>query len=128
MTPASALASLDRQLASHGEDVVLQRVTGSNNQVTFSVTVRAMVRAISAEELAAGIAQTDSVVILSPTQIAAAQWPGPSAPPVGDARLPRKGDRVVVQGRLRNVDLVKPIYLGSALVRIELRVLGAASG
>jgi hypothetical protein len=50
-------------------------------------------------------------VVLSPTGIA--------------ALLPlKKGDKVVVQGRERNIEFPKPVLLGNELVRLNLLVGG----
>ncbi len=123
MTPE--LAALDRALARAGETVILRRTTGTTPQVSFDVECKAMVRGYRPEELVGGITQTDSLVILSPTSIERAQWPGAQSPSAfGDVRVPKKGDKVVIQGRTRNVEAVGPIYVRGELVRIELRVLG----
>ncbi|RUM97911.1 hypothetical protein EET67_09865 [Pseudaminobacter arsenicus] len=114
MTPARAIAMLDRQLAAHGEKVVMRRYTassGSPRPKTDISNVSALVRAIKAEELVGGIDMTASTVVLSPTGLA--------------ALLPlKKGDKVVIQGRERNVELPKPIFVHDTLVRITLLVTG----
>lgn len=122
------VAALDGALARSGTDVTLRRVVGAApNLINIDVDLRAMVRAASAEEIASGIAMTDSIVIISPTEIANAQWPGgelPSATVVNPS-LPRPNDKIIIEGRVRNVlSPVKPIYIGEELVRIELRVSG----
>lgn len=122
------LASLDAHLAARGTDITLRRVTGSApSTVNHDITVRAAVRSYSPEELVGDIKQTDSQVIMSPTQILAAGWPGTGEVPsatVADPTLPRRLDRVVIAGRVRNIEVVDPIYVGNELVRLELRVLG----
>lgn len=107
--------ALNRALARAGEDVVLRRNTGTPTvPVNTDVTCRAAVRSPTAQELVAGYTQTDSVVILSPSEATAASWPLPV----------RKGDRVLIQGRFRAVESVNPIFVAGELVRINLRVLG----
>lgn len=126
MTPTQAVAALDRHLAAHGEDVILRRGLGTQ-QVPVDAPVRAFVRGLRPEEIVGSLTQTASKVVLSPTDIEAAQWPGAQAGTiVGDPRVPRRGDKVVIQGRARAVEFAAPIYLGGELTRIELTVLGPA--
>lgn len=119
---------LDRALTRSGQTIVLRRLYGQAPNVVNvdSPNIRAGVRSPSNEELSAGYAQTDSVVILSPTDLASAQWPGGELPSatVADPTLPRRNDKAIIDGRIRNVELVKPFVVGNVLVRIELRVLG----
>lgn len=115
---AAEIAALDNALARAGSDITLRRVTGTAPSLTNTdVTVRATVRSYQPQELVGGIAQIDSHVIISPTQIVAANWPG-------DGSLPRKLDKMVIAGRVRNIEVVDPIYVGGELVRLEMRVLG----
>ena len=127
MTEAEqAIADLDAALAADGEWIELWRETGTQ-KISFKVKCRAFVRGYTAQELVGGISQTDSKLILSPTEIIHARWPGPnsSATPTNqDRRVPRKGDAVVIAGRKRAVEAAGGIYLSGALVRIEMRVLG----
>lgn len=124
--PESLIADLDAALAEAGEDVVLQRLTGTQ-QIPFSVTCRAVVRGYTPEELVAGsgIVQGDSKVILSPTEIERAQWPGAQPQSTGDKRVPRVKDVLIVQGKPRNVMAAMPFYVAGELVRIELQVRGS---
>lgn len=118
---------LDRFLETDGEDCILRRVYGqAGNTAPSDVTVRAKVMAYSEVELVGGIAQTDSKVILSPSQIAEAQWPGGELPrsSVPDPTLPRRNDKLIVDGRVRNVEFVNPADIGGTLVRIEMRISG----
>ena len=114
----SAIEGLNRALARVGQDVVLRRMVSGS---PVDVTCRASVRSPSAQELEAGFTQTDSVVILSPTPITAASWPGDSSLIRGGGA---SGDKVKIDGRFRNVEKVNPIRVGGTLVRYELRVLG----
>lgn len=118
-------AALDRALARKGETITLRRQTGSSIQAVFEVTGKAIVRGYSPRDLIGGITQTDSLVIMSPTNIFGAQWPGGRAPgSFVDPRIPVKGDRVIIQGRVRMVEAVGPVFVGDELVRIEMRVVG----
>lgn len=119
--------SLDAALAEAGEDIVLRRIVGTGNQAPIDVRVRARVDDVDPEELVAGSgsAQQRAKVIISPTQIIAAQWPGGVVPGyVGDPRVPVRGDKAVIRGKARNIEFAKPFVIGGELVRIELTVLG----
>jgi hypothetical protein len=112
------IAALDAALVAVGEDIVLRRVIGEDpNTTNVDVTCRAVVRTFEPEELVGGIAQTMSKVIISPSEINAAGWPG-SGP-----NLPQRLDQVVIAGRVKDIETVDPIYVRGVLVRIELRVL-----
>jgi len=94
--------------------------------INIDVEVLAAVRSYRPDELVGDIRQTDSLAIISPTPIGRAQWPGGELPTAGvaDPSLPRKGDKLVVAGRVRSIEFVAPIYIAGELVRIELRILG----
>lgn len=114
MTPAEAIGALDRQLSSHGQKVTVRRYTapsGTPRPKTELVDVPAFVRAVKKEELVGNIDSTFSNVTLSPTNILS-MWPIV------------KGDKLVIEGRERNVEIVKPIKLGDAFVRCDLVVAG----
>lgn len=124
------IADLNMSLAADGEWIELRRLYGAQ-LIPLSVTCRAFVRPVNAEELNSGITQDSSNVIMSPSEIIAARWPGPwtssAAEPVNpgtDRRVPRKNDKAVIKNRVRNVEVAKPIYVDNELVRIEMRVLG----
>lgn len=123
------VASLDEALAYAGEDVILRRTVGAGAAaVNVDVLVRASVRAFRPDELVGTISQSDSMVIISPTQIATAQWPG-GQPVSGaihqaDPRVPKIGDKAIIQGRIRNITFVKPILVAGELVRVEMTVAG----
>jgi hypothetical protein len=124
------IADLNASLALDGEWIELRRLYGTQ-MIPVKVTCRAFVRNVGAEELQAGITQEQSNVILGPSEIIATGWPGPWTPsaaepvrPDIDRRVPRKGDKCVIQGKPRNIEISKPIYVDNELVRIELRVLG----
>ena len=71
------IARLDRSLAKERRvDHTAARIVGTTNSVNIDVKCRAFVRAFRPEELVGTISQTDSQVIMSPTQIDEAQWPG----------------------------------------------------
>lgn len=115
-TPEDAIARLDGALARRGETVVIRRLTlGPNSlQVPFDATCRAHVRPMKGDELVGNVDQSWSAVILSPTDLAEAQFPMPI----------RKGDKAVIQGKARNIEFSGPILEAGVLVRIELQVSG----
>jgi hypothetical protein len=113
------IAALDEALKAVGQDIVLRRVLGANSSTTnVDVTCRALVRTFEPEELVGGIAQTMSKVIISPSEINAADWPG------GDPNIPQRLDQVIIAGHVKNIEAVNPIYVRGVLVRIEMRVIG----
>lgn len=125
--PAGAIADLDAALAETGQTITLRRLTlGPNGvQIPFSVDCAAAVRGYAPNELVNGITQQDSKVILSPTEITRAGWPGPAMVPTTlDRRVPLKNDKVIIDGRVRNVEAAIGVSVGSELVRLEIQVKG----
>lgn len=123
---AQAIAELDSALALVGQDIRLQRLTGTQG-IPFEVRCRAIVRGYTPEQLVGGITQQDSSVIMSPTEIERKGWPGPKSSAdqqSGDRRIPRQGDRAFVNDKARNVEAAVGIYVADILVRIEMRVRG----
>ena len=128
MTPENAIASLDRQIAQHGQEITLTRVTGVANQAKFTATMRAFVRGYSREELTSTIIQGDTLVILSPTHIEASRWPGPKvANPTGPKtypRVPLATDPMVIAGKTRTIQYADPTYINGKLAKIKVQVRG----
>jgi hypothetical protein len=127
--PHEAIAALDNALAEVGEDVVLRRVVGAApNQQNIDVTCRAMVRSwrLKEEDLASGIKQALIIVIMSPTQIADAQWPGGEVATAlnPNPAFPRLGDALIIRGHKRTITGVDAIPVGDEVVRFDLQVLG----
>lgn len=127
MTPAQARASLDSFLAGR-ETCKIQRLSGSP-QVTKSVTLKAAVKNYTPQDIIAGsgLQAGDSHVIISTTEIDAAQWPDVAtlaSTTAGDPRIPVKGDRFVLSnGRVRTVQAAWPApYVDGELIRIEMTV------
>jgi hypothetical protein len=127
MSPDECISALDNALAAAGETVILRRKAGTGH---VDITCPARVDALSVQEIAAGINQTDLHVIISPTPLNNAQWtgalPAPLAAPFDvDPRIPQIGsDKVVVKNRLRVVVFVDTQSVQDALVRINMRVTG----
>lgn len=113
MTPWRAIAMLDRQIRAHGQPVTLRRMVTNGDPVDLQVG--AFVRGYKPEELVGGIAQGDTMVTLSPTSLAGSAL---------EASPPRRNDKVLVDGRLRNVEMADPVRLAGTLVRLNLQVRG----
>lgn len=110
--------ALDRSLVrARSGTITLRRLP------TVDVTCPASIRGYLPAELVNGITQQDCKVILSPTQINAAVWPGPqgSGP---DIRIPsrNRGDLCIINGEIRTVQAAVGLYVQGVLVRIELQV------
>jgi hypothetical protein len=123
--------ALDNALANYGEDIILRRIVGSGaTAINIDVTCKARVDAVTTQEALAGVPATDLNVILSPTQINSAQWPGggiPLVPPFDvDQRIPRVGgsDNMIVRHMLRRITFVDAKVINGELVRINARVAG----
>lgn len=111
--------ALDRALSRSGQTVTL-RCLPTNDLAG----IPAVVRGYRPEELTSNITQQDSLVIISPTQINAASWPGVQAPNVKDVRIPTKnrGDICIINNVQRAVQAGVGIYVQDVLVRIEMQV------
>ncbi|QXZ79660.1 hypothetical protein [Rhizobium sp. L51/94] len=122
LTPEKIIADLDAFLLETGEDIVVRRVVAN---IKTDVACRARARGVSAKKVVGTIAATDLEVIISPTQILAAGWPG-EAPQDGaaDPRIPRINDYVLVKGKQRQVKFSDPIFVGNEWVRCNLVVAG----
>lgn len=116
MTPAEVIAMLDRQIAEHGQTVAIERLVGTGPMATRQgggVQIAAHVRTLREDELISGMTQDDLMVIVSPTGLAGWQF-----------GVPVKGDKVVIDGRPRNIELAQPIKIAGTLVRLNLKVKG----
>ncbi|KFC73200.1 hypothetical protein FG93_01944 [Bosea sp. LC85] len=108
--PAAAISDLDQELGESGQSVTLSRPAGG----PADLVCQAFVRGYKPEQLVGAITQQDSLVILSPTALAAVAWP-----------VPEGGDRVKVGAVWKRVQAAGPIYMAGVLVRVELQVLGS---
>lgn len=114
MTPAAAIASLDRQIGLHGQIVTLRRYTGVGAARTSTdTTVGAIVRDYRPDELVGGITQGDTQIVLSPTDVLA-----------GGGALPQAGDQVFIDGDPRMIEAAPPVRIGNAVARINVQVKG----
>lgn len=122
--------SLDAALAAAGEDIVLRRQIAAGTSIAnIDVPCRARVDTVGADEIAGTIAVSDLKIIMSPTQILAAQWPGgvPAYPVsnASDPRIPRITDFVIARGKQRQVKMVDPKIIGAdGWCRVNLVVAG----
>jgi hypothetical protein len=109
MTPAAAIAMLDRQIAAHGEPITLRRIGSPDT----TLAARAFVRRAAVDDLAPGsdAAVADTVLVLSPTGLTT------FVPPL-------RGDQADIAGRRVNVEQVETVRMGSAVVRYNLMVTG----
>jgi hypothetical protein len=109
MTPAAAIAMLDRQIAAHGEAVTLRRIGTPDTTLAVSAFVR---RAVT-DPLVAGsdAVQADTMLVLSPTGLTT------FVPPV-------VGDQADIAGRRVNVREVETVRMVATVVRYNLKVSG----
>lgn len=108
------ISALDRQLAKKGEDIIWRRYSGLGvARAPSDATVRASVRDYQPHEIASGIVQGDTRIVLSPTDVA----------PVGRG-WPEIGDFVVIGSRERRVKAAPATLAGGVVVRIDLQVEG----
>jgi len=104
MTAADTIARLDAALLREGETVTITR--GAT-----SVTTRASVRGVKAEDLIGSATTSEYMVVVSPTGLSS-------------LGLPRKTDKVVAQGRGLQVMMVDNIHVNGTWVRSNLVVAG----
>ncbi len=114
MSPADAIAMLDRQIAQHGQGITLRRVVA--NAPAIEAPHRAFVRGYRPDELSGGLQQNDSLLILSPTKMPAAFS--------GASNRIRPNDKIEVSGRTRNVQFADHVEVGGVVVRINVTVRG----
>lgn len=99
MTPASAIASLDAQLAEHGQTIKFHTITAG--VAGPAVNVRAFVRKLEPRELINGFTQKDRHIVTSPT---------------GLAVVP-EGGRFVVGTKAYRIEAPDPVVMNDVVVR-----------
>lgn len=128
MTRAAAhIRRLDAALRREGEAIALRKVTGVENQAATDVGLLAIVKPGAPVPLSGGnvVAQETFTVITSPTQITRAQWPGGVRPDfTADTRIPELGYKVVLRGRVRQIERVVTLMPGGEFARLELHCRG----
>jgi hypothetical protein len=127
------LAKLDRWLKFHGEPIFLRRTVGTTNQSYVQCRVPAIVKPLTVEQLVGAISQQNYFIIISPTHIIRAQWPGGKTPASAvsggiiapsDPRIPSMNDFVYLRGGQKAVTRTAPVFDRGECIRIELTVLG----
>ncbi|MFC7067545.1 hypothetical protein [Brucella rhizosphaerae] len=108
MTPAHAIAKLQRQLVAHGQNVDLRKIASGQTQ-SEALAQRAFVRGYKPEELVGQIQQGDRNVVLLPDAAAIAL---------------KKGDKVVIAGAAANVEVAEIVRMDDVPVRVNVRVRG----
>ncbi len=108
-----AIADLDSFLAERGQWVRLKRLTtGPEGQlIPFEVSIRANVRAASPTDLVEAGAR-ETAVVISPSGLG--RFPG----------MPRRDDRLIVEGDPMAITEVMPVKVDGRLVRIKLNCRG----
>ena len=101
MTPQSAIAMLDRQIAAHGQDISFR--SGSTTH-----SARGFVRGYKPEQLVGLITQQDRSVIVSPSSLA--------------GYVPTAQDDFQTMGQLGKVVAAEPIAVAGVIVRWNLTV------
>ncbi|HLP66766.1 MAG TPA: hypothetical protein VK181_04530 [Rhizobium sp.] len=115
-TAADVIARLDASLLARGQTVTLRRYTAPSGtpRPKTDLPVKAFIRPVEAldiKELVGNLATSYFEVILSPTDTA--------------ALLPIvRGDKIVFDGKERNVEMPKPITMADVLVRLRVLVAG----
>lgn len=112
-TPAGSISRLDAALARRGVSAILRRYTATEGtpRPKIDTPVRAFVRTARADELVGDLDESALHVTVSPTDV------NPIWPIV-------KGDKLVIDGAEKNVELPKPIKMADVLVRCDLVVAG----
>lgn len=119
------VSSLDRANAVAGEWVTLKRMEpGTSPPIYRAVSCRATVRGVRPEEVIGTIKLTDVRIIMSPTEISRAGWPGLATGKPADKSVPMINDKVVVKGREMQISFADIIYVGDAWVRANLIASG----
>lgn len=125
MTPAKMIADLDAALARAGTPVTLRRLTTPS---PTDLVVPASARSYMPEEITGGIKAGDEKLVLSPTGLDDAAWVAAFSATGGQSlaapfdvspNLPKAGDKVVVNNRLRSIAAVMPVRVAGTVVRIE---------
>ena len=108
MTPAHAIAKLERQLTRHGQNVDLRKMAGGVIE-SEAKGVRAFVRGFKPDELVGPILQGDRNIVLLPDAPALAL---------------KKGDKIVIIGAVTNIESAEIVRMANMPVRVNVRVRG----
>lgn len=122
-----ALRDLDDELAATGETIALRKKYGK-----FFVECRTLAKfaerqSIDVAALVPGDRQKDQLLIVSPSGIIRANWPGPQQLPLAsrsDKHIPQSGVTIISSRGTLTVQQPGPIYIGTTLVRINVLARG----
>lgn len=113
MTPQTIIAATDRAIAGYGQTVTLQHTAEdpATGAITIAdeVTCPAAVRNFGPQDLEAGQVLEIRVVV-SPTGLG--------------AFVPRRDDRILIDGNESNITQIAPLYYGGQLCRVNLLCRG----
>lgn len=101
MTPAAAIAALDRQITAHGQSIALKRGTVGQN-------ARGFVRGLKPEQLVGLLTQASRMVTVSPSTLG--------------SFAPRANDEFATNGAVGKVVAAEPVYIGTTIVRWNITV------
>ncbi|WP_316172415.1 hypothetical protein [Bradyrhizobium sp. SZCCHNRI2049] len=124
------ISALDGALAAYGEDITLRRISGTAPATSNAdVTCRAKVTAVGTDTLPAGVVARTWDIIISPTQIREAAWPGASVPKVPpdelDQAIPRAmTDKILLRGQWVAITFVDPVFVANEWVRANIKAKG----
>lgn len=82
--------------------------------VPLEVVVYGVAKGYTPQELVGAIIQGDTQITITNAEIAAAQWPGP----------PKIGDKIIMDGREKNIQAVEQKFLGSEILVFVCQVRG----
>lgn len=111
----SVADSIFGALQRFGRPMTLRRLTlAGQTLVPLDVEVFGRSKLYSPEHVIGTIIEGDTQITITNKEILAAQWPGP----------PRKGDKLVVDGLVRNIEAAEPKYLGTEILVFVCQVRG----
>ncbi|HTV69803.1 MAG TPA: hypothetical protein VMF90_14810 [Rhizobiaceae bacterium] len=108
MTPAQAIASLDLQLARHGQTITFHQIVNGVPAPGAGTDVRAFVRKFEPDELVNGLTQKDRRVVTSPSSLAVVS----------------EGGRFVINGKSYRIEAPDPVTMDDTVVRWNSVVRG----
>jgi hypothetical protein len=106
-----SVARIRALIATAGQTVILRRITGTTTPVWYDVACKASVRGYQPAELIGPVQQGDREVIVATEAMVAFGWPLP----------PRKGDKVVIDGVVTNVEAVEGRHFREDIAFFVLR-------
>lgn len=120
----------------HGEPIEIQRTVSGTATQNVRMNCRGIVRTLTQDQLIAGITTQNYLVVLSPTDIRRAKWPGSQGAdlvtgfkqlghrPPRDFNMPTTNDTLFFRGTQATITGRALVYDKGEVVRIELKVAG----